>query len=189
MRMPATLFACGLALAAWTLNASSNAGLPEGWSLGGEAPRLYAADIDSAGSPSGKGALVLRRTETSHPYGSAWLARSMPVGPYAGKRVRLSMRVRFEDTEPMEGKIYIGTDGGAHLQGGRFGAGWNVYQATLGLPADLKHLKIGVGLKGPGRVSVDDIELQVLGEVRTGQNGTSLESDHLQAGAAGKDAQ
>lgn len=188
MRTPAVLFACGLALAAYTLNARSNAGLPAGWKLGGEAPQLYAADVDTSDGPSGKGALVLRRTETSHPYGSAWLAQSMPVGPYAGKRVRLSMHVRFQHIEPMEGRIYVGTENGSHLESMQFGDDWGWYQSTMTLPADLRQLDIGVQLKGPGSAKVDAIELQVLGDAPPGQRGMTIEGSGTRVDNAGKEA-
>lgn len=185
MRIPAVLFACGLALGTYSLTASSNAGLPEGWSTGGEAPKLYRAEVDRSDSPSGKGALVLRRTETSHPYGSAWLAQRIPVGPYAGKRIQVSMRVRFQDIEPMEGKVYIGVDRSSNLQGMNFGEDWTVYQATLVLSADVRQLEMGVGLKGPGSAKVDGIELKVLGDAPPEQRGTNLSDGKLsqEAGA------
>ncbi|MBQ5949050.1 hypothetical protein [Massilia sp. ST3] len=179
MKPIAVLFACALALGAYALNASSNPGLPEGWSLGGEAPKLYHADVDTADSLSGKGAMLLVRTDTSHPYGSAWLAQRIAGEPYAGKRVRVTMRVRFQDIEPMEGKIYIGADGGASLQGLRFSRDWTVYESILTLPADVKQLDVGVGLKGPGSARVDGIALQVLGDAPPGQRGLNIEQSVL----------
>ncbi|MBQ5964304.1 hypothetical protein [Massilia sp. ZL223] len=187
MKPTAVLFACGLALAAYTLNASSNAGLPDGWSVGGEAPKLYHADVDAADSPSGKGAMVLMRTDTSHPYGSAWLAQRIPADAYAGKRVRVSMRVRFQDIEPMEGKIYIGLDGGASLQGMRFSQDWTVYESTLSLPAGVKQLDVGVGLKGPGSARVDGIALQVLGDAPAGLPGLNIERSDLRPAVPGEE--
>ena len=174
MRITAVLFACGLALGTYTLNASSNAGLPAGWSVGGEAPKLYDADMDRADSPSGKGSKVLRRIEASHPYGSAHLAQSFPVAPYAGKRVRLSMRVRFQDVGKYDGKIYIGAGSSAHEQAQEFSGDWDLFQTTLTLAADTTQLDIGVGLHGPGSAKVDAIELQVLGDAPPGQHGTSM---------------
>lgn len=186
MRTPAVLFACALALGAYTLDASSNAGLPSGWSLGGEAPKLYAADVESSDSPSGQGALVLRRTETSHPYGSAWLAQGIAVAPYAGKRVRVSMHLRFQGTDPMEGKIYVGTDSSSHLQGMRFDENWAWFRYTLTLPPTLRQLDIGVSLKGPGSAKVDSIELQVLGDAPPEQHGVSIEGTELHRDSPGK---
>ena len=174
MRIPAVLFACGLALGAYSLNASSNAGLPEGWSVGGEAPKLYASDVDTSDSPSGKGSLVLRRTETSHDFGSANLTQRFPVGPYAGKRVRVSMHVRFQGIEKMAGVVYIETDNGAHSQAMEFDGNWTRTDYTLSLPADAKQLDIGVGLKGPGSAKVDAIELEVLGDAPADMRGIRI---------------
>jgi hypothetical protein len=189
MRIPAVVFACGLALGVYALNASSNVGLPPGWSIGGEAPKLYAADVDMDDSPSGKGAVVLRRTETSHPYGSAQISKSIPVGPYAGKRVRVSMRVRFQGTEPMAGKIYIGTDNSSNMQGLRFGNDWTLYQATVTLPAAVRQLDIGVGLKGPGSAKVDGIELEVLGDAPADQRGVKIEGGEVNVLSPGKEVE
>lgn len=188
MRTAAVLFACGLALGTYTLNASSNAGLPDGWSTGGEAPKLYAADVDTSDSPSGQGSLVLRRTETSHPYGSAWLAQDIPVESYAGKRVRISMRVRFQDTEPMGGTVFVGTENGSHTSGVRFRDRWGQYQFTLALAPGLGQLKLGVQLKGPGSAKVDGIALQVLGDAPPEQQGTRIQDVVMRDDGPGKEA-
>lgn len=189
MRIPAILFAFGLALGAYSLNASSNAGLPEGWSVGGEAPKLYAADVDTSDSPSGKGSVILRRTEASHDFGSATLAQSFPVATYAGKRVLISMHIRFQNIDKMAGAIYIGTGGGSHLQSADFGDTWVWSQCTLTLPSDVKQLDIGVGLKGPGSAKVDAIELQVLGDAPAGLRGTRTSDTKLFVNGKPKDVQ
>ena len=174
MRTAAVLFTCGLALATYSLNASSNARLPDGWSIGGEAPKLYSATIDTSDSPSGKGSMVLRRTETSHPFGSAQLSQSIPVQAYAGKRVQVSVRARFEDSKPVDAHLYIGTESGSHLQGHDVGNGWNVLETTVTLPASIKKLSVGVGLTGSGSAKVDGIELTVLGDAPSDQRGVSM---------------
>jgi hypothetical protein len=175
MRIPAVLLACGLALGAYTLNASSQTALPDGWAIGGEAPKLYAGDIDTEDSPSGKGSVVLRRSETSHPYGSAHLAQTLPAEQYAGKRVRLHAYVRFQDTRPGQGGVWIGANGGSHSHGFNFGPGWTSYEATIAFPADLKKLAIGVNLNGPGTAKVDALELEVLGDAPPDQKGTKID--------------
>ena len=177
MRITAVLFACGLALGAYTLNASSNTRLPAAWSLGGEAPKLFSTDIDMSDSPSGKGSVVLRRIETSHSFGKARLLKSFPVAPYAGKRVRLSMRVRFQDgdkIDEMERQIYVGGESESVQDIPQFSGDWDLYQSTLTLPADLRRLEIGVALKGSGSAKVDGIELQVLGDAPAGQHAISV---------------
>ena len=179
MRIPAVLFACGLALGAYSLNASSNAGLPEGWSIGGEAPKLYATDVDTSDSPSGKGSVELRRTETSHEFGGAHLVQRFPVEPYAGKRVKVSMHVRFQGTETMAGAVYIGTGNGAHSQNMEFDDNWTWLTCILSLPADAERLDIGVGMKGPGSAKVDAIELQVLGDAPADLRGTRISDTKL----------
>lgn len=187
MRIPAVLFACGLALGAYSLNASSNAGLPEGWSVGGEAPKLYAAEVDTSDSPSGQGSMVLRRTETSHEFGGAHLAQSIPVGPYAGKRVRVSLHVRFQNADRLAGAIYIGTENSSHGQSDEYGDNWVWSQTTLTLPADVKQLEIGVGLKGPGSAKVDAIALHVLGDAPADQRGTRISDTTLVVDGKPKD--
>ena len=177
MRIPAVLIACGLALGAYTLNASSQTALPDGWSISGEGLKLYAGGVDMDDSPSGNGSAVMRRTEASHPYGGAHLLRDFPTGPYAGKRVRLHVHARFQDVRQGEGRVWIGVNGGAHSQGAdrAFGPGWTWYEATVTLPADLEKLKIGVDLNGPGTAKVDAINLDVLGDAPPGQKGTRIE--------------
>lgn len=183
MRLPAVLFACTLALGAYTVNAGSVTGLPPGWALGGEAPQLYAADVDKAGSPSKHEAMVLRRTETSHPYGSAWLAEALATGTYAGKRVHLSMRVRMLDVGVHGGSLFIGFDDGLNLQSfpdsenAEISGKWTTYGYTLILARDIRRFELGVGLKGPGRIEVGDIDLQVVGDAPPDQKGLTIRSD------------
>jgi hypothetical protein len=168
MRIPAVLLACGLALGAYTLNA-------DGWAISGEAPKLYAGDVDMEDSPSGKGSVVLRRTETSHPYGSARLAQTLPAEQYAGKRVRLHAHVRFQDSGRDQGGVWIGANDNSHMHGLTFSHGWTSYEATVTFPADLKKLAIGVSLNGPGSAKVDALELEVLGDAPPGLKGTRID--------------
>ena len=178
MRIPAVLIACGLALGAYTLNASSQTALPDGWSISGEAPKLFAGDVDMKDSPSGKGSVVMRRTETSHPFGSANLLQDIAAEPYAGKRVRLHAHVRFLGlaNRQGEGKVWIAPNGSPYSESNKeFGHGWTWYEATVTFPADLKTLAIGVNFKGPGTAKVDAIDLEVLGDAPAGQTGTRIE--------------
>jgi hypothetical protein len=179
MRTAAVLFTCGLAMATYSLNASSNANLPDGWSVVGEAPKLYSASVDTSDSPSGKGSMVLRRTETSHPFGSAQLSQSIPVDAYAGKRVQVSVRARFQDIKPIEGQIFIGTESGSHLHGSEVGDDWTLFESTVTFPVSLKKLAVGVGLKGTGSAKVDSIELTVLGDAPPDQSGVSIADPKL----------
>jgi hypothetical protein len=89
----------------------------------------------------------------------------------------------------MEGKIYIGTDGGSHMQGLRFGEDWTVYQSTLTLASDVKQLDVGVGLKGPGSARVDGIAFQVLGDAPAGQRGLNIEQSDLRPADPGEEFQ
>jgi hypothetical protein len=188
MRTAAVLFTCGLALATYSLNASSNAGLPDGWSIGGEAPKLYSASVDTSDSPSGKGSMVLRRTETSHPFGSAQLSQTFPVEVYAGKRIQVSVRARFQDSKPMGGLIFIGTENGSHLHGSDIGDDWNLFESTVTLPISLKKLAVGVGLNGRGSVKVDSIELTVLGDAPPDQRGVSIADPKLNGQTISKES-
>ena len=171
MRITAVLFACGLALGAYTLNASSNPGLPVGWTLGGEAPKLYSAEIDKSDSPSGKGSVVLRRIASSHSYGKAYLVQDLPMAQFAGKRVRVSMHVRFQDIARKEGTIHLQVGEAYGEEAPNFSGDWDLFQTTLTVSANPGHLAIGVGLKGAGSAKVDGIEFKVLGDAPAGQRG------------------
>lgn len=178
MKIPAVLLACGLALGAYALNAHSQTGLPDGWAIGGEAPKLFAADVDTGDSPSGKGSVVMRRTETSHPYGGANLMQSFAPEAYAGKRVRLRAHVRFLGSANREGggKIMIAPNDASYSQSNKgFDHEWTWYEATVTLPADLKKLAIGVNFKGPGSAKVDAIDLEVMGEAAPGQQAPRID--------------
>lgn len=172
MKPAAVLFASVLAMAVYSVNASSTASLPEGWSIGGEAAKLYSADIDMDDSPSGEGSIVLRRTDTSHKFGAAHLVRTFPGEPYAGKRVRVTMRARYDIGGPQQGgRIYIGSDEGAHVTGRGVDTGWHVYETTATWPAGVKKVSVGVALTGSGTAKVDDIGFEVLGDAPAGQKG------------------
>lgn len=175
MRIAAVLFAAALATAAYAVHANSSASLPDGWSVSGEAAKLYRADVDTADTPSGEGSVVLRRSETSHPYGDGHLKRTFAAGDYAGKRVRISMRARYEGDRPRhEGRMYIGIDGGIHVSGREVDRDWHLYQATVTLAAGVKTIAVGVALDGTGTAKVDSIEFEVLGDAPPGQRGASI---------------
>jgi hypothetical protein len=175
MKTVAVLFASALAMVAYTVNARSTANLPEGWSVGGEAAKLYSADVDSADTPSGEGSVVLRRSETGHPFGAAHLVRAYPGAAYAGKRVRVSMRARYEgEGANLGGRIFIGSDDGAHVTGRGVNSDWHLYQTTVTWPADVKKVSVGVALTGTGSAKVDSIEFEVLGDAPAGQKGFSM---------------
>ena len=175
MKSLAVLATAGIALAAYSLTASSSAGLPAGWTLGGEAPKLYEATTDPSDSPTHTASTVLRRTETSHPYGSAQMYTTMPVKYYAGKRVRVRMHVRFEGVAKYDGKIYIGAGNSTHEQGEDFGSGWTWYQCYLTLAASTSKLDVGVSLKGPGTAKVDAIQLQTVGDAPPDLQGSRID--------------
>jgi hypothetical protein len=129
----------------------------------------------------------MRRTEASHDFGSATVAQSFPVESYAGKRVRVSLHVRFQGIDKMAGAVYIGTGSSSHSESKNFGDSWAWAQCILTLPADAKQLEIGVGLKGPGSAKVDAIELQVLGDAPADQRGTRISDSKLVVNGSLKD--
>lgn len=189
MRVTSVLFASLLAMAAYTVNAGSTANLPDDWSIGGEAAKLYRADVDTSDSPSGKGSVVLRRSETSHPFGGAHMVRTFPAAAYAGKRVRVSMHARYEGERPrMEGMLVIGTDEGYHTSGLDVDSGWHLYQTIVTWPADIKKVTVGVALNGSGSAKVDGIELEVLGDAPAGQRHIDQTALLIDGQSRGKDS-
>lgn len=169
MRIPAVVFASALALTTHSLYASGSSSLPDGWSLEGEAPKLYSAGVDLDDSPSGNGSMVLQRTEAAHPYGSAMLLQSIPTADYAGKRVRLSMRIRAEGVLGTNAGIAIKDSHGMHTQTMDNLRGWKLQRKILTFPASAQQLAIGVTLKGPGTIKVDEIRLEPLDDAPAGQ--------------------
>jgi hypothetical protein len=184
MKPTAILFASAVALATYALNANSSAGLPSDWAVGGEAPHLYVAEVDSADNPSGTGSLVLRRTETSHPYASAVLARRLPVQTYAGKQVRLSMLVRGEAPEHVVASVYVGHGKSSHMAGINSNKmkTWTWVKSVITLPHDLEEINVGVGLKGPGLVKVAELKTEVVGDAPPDQKGISIRTEKEEDG-------
>lgn len=165
MRTAAVLFASALAFTTYSLYASASTGLPPEWSLQGEAPQLYNASVDSSDTPSGNGSLVLKRTETSHPYGSAFLLKSLPSEQYAGKRIRVSYHVLSQGVDGPNGGIVVHDSHGQHSEGMDLNDNrWAWHTRVLTLPKDVKSLSTGIWLKGPGTVKVDEMKIEVLGD-------------------------
>lgn len=172
MKIAAVLFASAIALTTYSLHASSN-DLPPGWALGGEAPQLYAVAVDRADTPSGQGSVVLRRSETSHPYGAATLVQTLPIAQYAGKRIRMSANFK---TEASEAGISVNAGMNSHMSSIDQHKGewiWRVSEWTIG--RDIKEFKAGVWIKGPGYIKIDEIKVEVLGDAPPGHKGTSME--------------
>ena len=175
MKPAAILFASAVALATYALNASSNSGLPAGWSVVGEAPHLYAAELAGDG-PARAGTLVMHRTENSHPYASAALVKQLPVQDYAGKQLRISLRLRAEGADLPKVGIYIGHGKSVHVNGVNAAnlKTWNTVQSMVTLPRSLDTFNVGVNLHGPGRVQVDDLKIEVLGDAPADQEWASI---------------
>lgn len=174
MRTAAVLFASALSFTTYSLYASAADVGPE-WSVQGEAPQLYSGTVDHADSPSGKGSMVLKRTETSHPYGSAWLVKSLPA-EYAGKQLRVSYHVRSEGEGPIGNSIVILDSHGQHASGYPATRHWSWHRKLITLPKGTTGMATGIGLKGPGTVKIDRIQIEVVGDAPEEQNARQIVS-------------
>lgn len=165
MRPAAVLFASALAFTTYSLYAGAATGIAPEWSLQGEAPQLYSASVDTADTPSGNGSLVLKRTESSHPYGSAFLLKSLPAGQYAGKRIRVSYHILSQGVDGANGGLVVHDSHGQHSEGMTLPENrWTWHNRVLTLPKDVKSLATGIWLKGPGAIKVDEMKIEVLGD-------------------------
>ena len=163
--------------------------LVPGWMVAGDLHE-YAVGIDSTIKHGGRSCAVLRSL-VPHPSGHVGLRQSVPVeASLVGKSVSISFYIRSEGADE-RGPGYVagafdpgkkprcgtpnlagwgGTAGGGYASGAWKGPGdWEKYGGVAGIGCNTEEVSFAVGLRGPGKMWVDDVSVELAEETSSGE--------------------
>jgi hypothetical protein len=142
---------------------------PAGWSLTGSNPASYRTGVDRAAAYEGRPSAYLQSNAPAVD-GFGTLMQTIDAGAYAGKRVRLRASLESQDVTNWAGmwmrvdkqKTAVAFDNmqnraitGTHP--------WNTYDVVLDVPQDATSISFGVLLTGIGKVWVNHVTLEPVG--------------------------
>ncbi len=152
-----------------TLGSTSNPG--NGWFLAGTAPQNYEAGIDHVVVRDGKSSGYISSTVyTSEGFGT-WM-QMFKADDYRGKRLRLSADIKAEHVDNWAG-VWMRIDGPENEMVGfdnmqnrpiRGTIDWQKVAIVLDVPPDSVDIAFGVLLQGVGRVWIDNVRFEVVGQ-------------------------
>ena len=150
----------------------STSGYVGGWTLYSEGNvQDYEVGLDYEVNHNGKASGYISST-VSNPQGFGTLVQTAPPERYLGKRVRLSGYVKTDQIDGWAGLwMRIDDPQGAPLSFDnmfnrqiRGTTDWQKYSVVLDVPANSINLVFGVMLVGSGRVWIDDVQLEIVGD-------------------------
>jgi hypothetical protein len=142
---------------------------PAGWSLAGSNPTSYRTGVDKATAYEGRPSAYLQSNAPAVD-GFGTMMQSIDAAAYAGKRVRLRASVESQDVSSWAGmwmrvdkqQTAVAFDNmqdraitGTHP--------WNTYDVVLDVPRDATSISFGVLLTGGGKVWVNHVTLEPVG--------------------------
>jgi hypothetical protein len=149
---------------------SGNADPPPGWSLAGSKPQAYEIGVETAGE-SGSSAFLRSRVENTGGFGT--LMQTFSAESYRGKRLRMTGMAKATDVESWAG-LWMRIDGSDQKKTLGFdnmqdrpivgSTEWQEYNIVLDVPDKSEAIAFGILLVGSGKVLVDDIRLDEVGE-------------------------
>jgi len=144
-------------------------GVPKGWYLTGSSPASYVAGTDTAGSASGKCAVIQSRSEaTDDKFGT--IMQTIAADAYRGKRLRLSGMLRSADVKGWGG-LWLRIDGQTDNKPNILGfdnmqsrpvlgsTQWRRYEIVLDVPQEAAGIAFGFLLAGKGALWAESLKL------------------------------
>ncbi len=143
---------------------------PSGWFLAGSKPTSYRTGVDKQilrdTLPS---AYLVSTIQDTGGFGT--LMQSVKATQYAGKRVRLRAWVQSNDVASWAG-LWMRIDKGQTAVGFdnmeqraiRGTRPWTMYEVVLDVPADATGISFGALLNGPGKIWLNDVKFDVVGQ-------------------------
>lgn len=144
-------------------------GTPDGWFLAGSAPDAYEAGVVTDAGRPGSVATLAATAAALEGFGT--LMQSAQAGAFRSGHVRLTALVRTENIERWAG-LWMRVDGpgSAPLALDNMAdrpimgtTDWTPYSVVLDVPDVAGALAYGVLLDGPGRVYLDEVQLEAVG--------------------------
>ncbi len=155
--------------------------LMERWVLSGGNPTDYRTQVDTSVFHSGKASGCLYSVADASPSGFGTLMQGFSVGEYRGKRVRMSGYVKADDVEGWAG-LWMRIDGeqpnlafdNMQERPIKNSHDWGKYEVVLDVPQKGEEIVFGILLGGKGRVWLDDVQFESVGQEVT-VTGKSIE--------------
>lgn len=154
-----------------SLHAMEPARVPNGWRLASPAEGAFSARVDTVEKHSGRASALLEcATKDLDAFGT--LMQTFRADEYRGRRVRLSGHLRSRDVEHWAA-LWMRVDGLEASQLAydnmskrpvRGDTEWSSYQIVLDVPRTAALITYGALLGGSGRLWVDDLAVEVVGE-------------------------
>ena len=143
---------------------------PSGWFLAGSKPTNYRTGVDKQMLRDALPSAYLVST-VQDPGGFGTLMQSVKATQYAGKRVRLQAWVQSNDVTSWAG-LWMRIDKGQTAVGFdnmeqraiRGTRPWTMYEVVLDVPADATGISFGALLNGPGKIWLNDVKFDVVGQ-------------------------
>ncbi|HKY90846.1 MAG TPA: hypothetical protein VJM11_07390 [Nevskiaceae bacterium] len=140
---------------------------PDGWFLSGNKSAAYAVAPGTGGS--GKSAVL--RSVTDPEGGAGLLIQASRAGFYAGRRARLTARVKTQDAAGWAGLILRAEDKNGTIvaldnmntRPIKGTTDWQTATVILDIPASATTLVYGLSLTGTGTAWLDDVKLDPVG--------------------------
>lgn len=144
-------------------------GMPNGWTRGGNAPLNYQITVDETVRHGGKASAQIQFVGTAA-NGFVSLTQACQAESYRGKRVRFSAWIKTEALGDYA-QLWFRLDAPTRMPGFdnmsnrpiKGVTDWKSYELVLDVPDDVVQLVFGVMSFGTGRVWVDDLKLEIVG--------------------------
>lgn len=141
---------------------------PSGWFRAGNNPTNYRTGVDYSATRDGVPSAYLASTTGGNGFGT--LMQTIDAANYEGKRVRLRGWVKAEDAGDWAG-LWMRVDQGQRMVAfdnmeNRKITGtqpWSSCDVVLDVPADATSISFGILLAGTGKVWLNDVSLEVVG--------------------------
>ena len=131
----------------WTLN--QHAGVP-----------AYEMTLDATAPFAGRASFRMRRTQ---PQVYGLIFQEVPIDPYAGRTLELSVMARTADVGPLGWVLYIDVPGGRETAVPLTGTtDWRAVRVRVKVPAEAHKVSIGAMLLDAGTGWLDDVKLNVV---------------------------
>lgn len=152
-----------------------NAGFEQGltgWGVSSFISRAFEWGTDSETKYNGNASGVINRSiDVTRDGVNLYLSQFVSTADYRGKRIRFSAQIKTENVKD-QATLWIGARDiadrpmspdtvGTESHTGT--ADWQKYQAEINVPNDSLYFLIFIGLEGQGKMWIDDVKLEVIG--------------------------
>jgi len=153
----------------------AQAGTPPGsdWLVGGSRPQDYRVELEPKGGRLGTAAALIQGA-VAEPRGFVSLMRHVDAAPYRGGRLRLRAWLKSEDlagwaglwmrVDDLDGSLKVlafDNMGDRRIEGT---TGWRSYDVVLEVPEAADQVYYGALVEGRGRLWVDEVTLEPVGD-------------------------